>query len=287
MSGAAALAVAALVSAAGSEADASLPSAASVTGTPTTTQTATPTATSTATSTAQPTAPTPTDVGPSPLLPNLRSRLASDVHIVERGEGRRLWFGSALADVGVGPLEVHRRPGARCPQGQQGVDQAIYQDRDGNGRFGRSKDVARVFRASGCEHVTPGEDRWHVDAAARYWLTRAGHRTVIARRPKVSFCLRDSARLPSATAPAFYLACSQDGRKGISVGWSDLYESFLPGQSLRLPKRVGGHTYCLWQQADPLDIFRESNEADNTSVRAIRITLHNHVRYLAGNQRCA
>jgi hypothetical protein len=230
--------------------------------------------------------PTPTDVGPSPLLPNLRSRLASDVHIVVRGNVRRLWFGSALADVGVGPLEVHRRPGTRCPKGLLGVDQAVYQDRDGNGRFSQSKDDAKVFRPSGCEHVTPGEDRWHVDAAARYWLTRTGRSTVIARHPKVSFCLRDSARLPSTTAAAFYLACSRNGRKGISVGWTDLYQSFLPGQSLLLPKGVGGHTYCLWQQADPLDIFRESNETDNTSVRAIRLTRHNHVHYLATNARC-
>jgi hypothetical protein len=282
LSGAAALAVAGLVAAAGSEANASVPSAAAVTGTATSTPTTSPSAPPT---TPVPT-PTPTDVGPSPLLPNMRSRIASSVHIVVRGKARRLWFGSALADDGAGPLEVHRRPGARCPKGQQGVDQAIYQDRDGNGRFGRSKDVTKVFRPSGCEHVTAGEDRWHVDAAARYWLTRAGHTTVLARRPKVSFCLRDSARLPSVSAPAFYLACSRHGRKGISVGWSDLYQSFLPGQSLPLPKRVGGHTYCLWQQADPLDIFRESNETDNTSVRAILITRHNHVHYLAGNERC-
>jgi Lysyl oxidase len=285
MSGAAAIAVAGLGAAAGSAADATVPSAGAVTGTPTSVPTGAPTTSPTAPPTTP--APAPTDVGPSPLLPNLRSRLASDVHVVVRGATRRLWFGSALADDGAGPLEVHRRPGAPCPAGQQGVDQAIYQDRDGNGRFGRSTDVARVFRQSGCEHVTPGEDRWHVDAAARYWLTRAGHPTVIARRPKVSFCLRDSARLPSGTSAAFYLACSRLGHKGISVGWSDLYQSFLPGQSLRLPKRVGGDTYCLWQQADPLDIFRESNETDNTSVRAIRITRHNHVRYLPATQRCA
>ena len=194
--------------------------------------------------------------------------------------------GPTSVGVGVGPLEVHRRPGTRCPKGEQGVDQAVYQDHDGNGRFSGSKDHERVFRPSGCEHVDPGEDRWHIDAAARYWLTRAGHSAVIARRPKVSFCLRDSARLPSATTTAFYLACSRNGRKGITVGWSDLYQSFLPGQSLRLPKRVGGHTYCLWQQADPLDLFRESNETDNISVRAIWITRHNHVRYLASNARC-
>lgn len=53
-----------------------------------------------------------------------------------------------------------------------------------------------------------------------------------------------------------------------------------------LPNRVKGHTYCLWQQADPRDLFRESNEADNFSVRAIRITRNNNVHYLSTNSRC-
>ena len=149
---------------------------------------------------------TPTDVGPAPLLPDLRARRASDVHIVVSGSVRRLRFGSALANIGVGPLQVVRRGGAACPTGERRVDQAIYQDRDGNGRFNRSVDTKKVFRQSGCEIVTPGEDIWHVQHSARYWLTRAGHATVIVRHQKVSFCLRDSLRLPSATTGAFYPA---------------------------------------------------------------------------------
>jgi hypothetical protein len=228
----------------------------------------------------------PTDVGPAPLLPDLRARRASDVHIVVSGSVRHLRFGSVLANIGVGPLQVVRRGGTPCPQGERRVDQAVYQDRDGNGRFNRSIDDKLVFRQSGCEIVTPGEDTWHVRASARYWLTRAGHTKVIVRHPKVSFCLRDSLRLASATTGAFYPHCSRNGRKGISVGWGDLYQSFLPGQSLRLPNRVKGHAYCLWQQADPRDIFRETDETNNTSVRAIRITRHNNVHYLADSARC-
>jgi Lysyl oxidase len=228
----------------------------------------------------------PTDVGPAPLLPDLRVRRASDVHIVVSGTSRRLHFASILANIGVGPLEVSRRGGAACPTGERRVDQAIYQDRNGNGRFNRSKDTKKVFRQSGCEIVTPGEDTWHVAASARYWLTRAGHTKVIARHPKVSFCLRDSFQLPEITSAAFYPHCSRDGRKGISVGWGDLYQSFFPGQSLLLPKRVKGHTYCLWQQADPRDMFRETNETNNTSVRTMHISRHNNIRYLPTQERC-
>jgi hypothetical protein len=220
------------------------------------------------------------------LLPNVRARRATDVHIVVRGSVRRLKFASVLVNVGVGPLELARRGGAPCPAGQRRVDQAVYQDHNGNGRFNRATDVKKVFRQSGCEIVTPGEDTWHIDASARYWLTRAGHTTVIVRHPKVSFCVRDSLRLTPAASAGFYGHCSRDGRKGITVGWGDLYQSFFPGQSLRLPGGVKGHTYCLWQQADPRDLFRESNEADNFSVRAIRIARYNNVRYLATNARC-
>jgi Lysyl oxidase len=228
----------------------------------------------------------PTDVGPAPLLPDLRARKASEVHIVVQGSTRRLLFASTLANIGVGPLQVERRGGAKCPAGQRRVDQAIYQDRNGNGRFNRAKDTKKVFRQSGCEIVTAGEDIWHVQHSARYWLTRAGHTKVIVRHPKVSFCLRDSLRLPSGTGSAFYPHCSRDGRKGISVEWGDLYQSFLPGQSLLLPNRVKGHAYCLWQQADPKDMFRETDETNNTSVRAVHISRYNNVRYLADNKRC-
>jgi len=230
--------------------------------------------------------PAPTDVGAAPLLPNLHARRATQVHVVVHGSTRRLRFASALANVGAGPLELVRRPANPCPSGQLGMDQAVYQDHDANGSFRRGTDTGRVFRVSGCMHTTPGEDRWHVDDSARYWLTGAGQATVLARRAKVSFCLRDSARLPTGAGASFYGTCSRTGRKGISVGWSDLYQEFLPGQSLKLPKGVGGAVYCLWQQADPVDLFRESDETDNISVRAIRITRHDHVRDVASDARC-
>jgi Lysyl oxidase len=228
----------------------------------------------------------PTDVGPAPLLPDLRVRKATELHIVVSGSTRRLLFASTLANIGVGPLQVRRRGPAKCPAGERRIDQTIYQDSNGNGRFNRAKDTKKVFRQSGCEIVTAGEDIWHVEKSARYWLTRAGHTKVIVRHQKVSFCLRDSLRLPSGTGSAFYPHCSRNGRKGISVGWGDLYQSFLPGQSLTLPNRVKHHVYCLWQQADPKDMFRETDETNNTSVRAIHISRHNNVRYLADNARC-
>ncbi len=247
-----------------------------VTATPTTTPPAPPAPT-----------PLPTDVGPSPLLPNLRSRLASDVHVVGHGAVRRLRFGSTLANVGARPHEVVPRPREDCAAGERGVAQAVYQDANGNAAFSRSRDTVRVFRRAGCMHFHPQHNHWHVDASARYWLTRAGDpATVLARHRKVSFCLRDSRQVRPDAGRAFYGACSRDRRQGVTIGWGDLYQSFLPGQSVRLPARARAGTYCLWQQADPLGVLRESDETDNVSVRAIRLSRRDEVRYLPDNRRC-
>lgn len=270
--------------AAGSPAGLRAPVAVVTAPTPTPTPTATPTATPAPTPTPVPTAPstpapTPTDVGQQPLLPNMRSLKASDVRIVKRNGVRRLRFSSTLVDVGAGPLEVLPRPGNRCPKGKRDVAQAVYQDTNGDHRYERATERTRVFRQSGCMEFHPAHNHWHIDASARYWLTRPGVTTVLVRHSKVSFCLRDSRRLPDRKRAAVYGFCSRDRRQGITPGWGDVYESFLEGQSLRLPRHLPRGLYCLHQRADPLDVFRESNETDNDSVRPLRIR-RTRVRYV-------
>jgi hypothetical protein len=294
--GAAALVIAAVAvssgssaGAAGSPDDVRRPVAAATgtdttTPTPTAPPTATPTVTPTSTPTATPT-PTPTDVGRRPLLPNLRTLKASEVRIVKRGSVRRLRFSSTLANVGVGPLEVVPRPGNRCPKGKRDVAQAVYQDRNRDLRYERATERHRVFRQSGCMEFHPAHNHWHVDASARYWLTRPRVDTVLVRHAKVSFCLRDSRRLPDRQRAAVYGACSRDKRQGITPGWGDVYEWFLPGQELTLPRHLPRGLYCLHQRADPLNVLRESNETDNDSVRALRIR-RTHVHYV-DTRRCS
>ena len=122
------------------------------------------------------------------------------MRIVTRDGVRRLRFSSTLADVGVGPLEVVPRPGNRCPKGERDVAQAVYQDRNGDHRYQRATEHHRVFRQAGCMVFHPAHNHWHIDASARYWLTRPGGATVLVRHSKVSFCLRDSRRLPDRSA---------------------------------------------------------------------------------------
>jgi hypothetical protein len=215
--------------------------------------------------------PTPTDVGHHPLLPNVDSLKAKGVRIVKRSGRRHLLFSSTLVDRGVGPLEIVPQPGKICPAGKRDVAQAIYQDKNRDGRYQRLLEHHRVFRQAGCMQFHPSHNHWHVDASARYWLTKPGVAKRIVKHSKVSFCLRDSIRLPGKTRHSFYGACSRDARQGITPGWGDVYQWFLPGQELVLPRHLPKGLYCLHQRADPLDLFRESDETDNDSVRALRI----------------
>jgi hypothetical protein len=92
----------------------------------------------------------------------------------------------------------------------------------------------------------------------------------------MSFCLRDSERMPASYGtfhqPEYYGACSKWAPQGISVGWVDIYQSFLAGQSLRLPNRSRNGLYCLKTTVDPGNKLIESENYDNSSLRAFTLT---------------
>jgi hypothetical protein len=214
---------------------------------------------------------------PKPLLPDLAPLRASDLSIVHiRGGGRTLRFAGTLANIGQGPLELvtnHARP---CPRGEHHASQIIYRDVDANNRFKRAVDKEFRRKSAGCFLFHREHNHWHFDAAARYRLfnpkVRHGY---IAQARKVSFCLRDSERVPEAMGRfhqrSYYGDCSLSRPEGITVGWADVYESFLSGQSLRLPPRVRSGVYCLSVKADPKGLLYETDEDNNVSYRAFRI----------------
>lgn len=217
------------------------------------------------------------------LRPNLVVLPAADVHVQRTPKGRRLRFESALGNIGRGPIEVRPRGRADCPPGKHLAVQAIYKDMDGSGRFHRKHDDRIAARRAGCMVFHRRHDHWHFEAASRYVLFRRDQprRRTVARR-KMSFCLRDSRELPESYKvhryPERYGACSQKEPQGISIGWVDVYQSFLAGQSLRLPKGAGNGLYCLRIQVDPRDALIESDDDDNGSVRAFFLN-GDRVRY--------
>ena len=220
------------------------------------------------------TAPGPSgDRTPVPgLLPNVQVLPASNPLVDTAGPGRRLRFDSTLVNTGPGPFEVVPDPLTRCPPRQRHVSQVVYRDADGDGRYDREVDRTRVVVAAGCMLFHPGHDHWHVDATAAYRLTPSGSAEPLAERAKVSFCLRDSDRLRAGEGDRKrYGECARDRRQGISVGWTDLYDNTLEGQTLRLPPDLGDGDYCLRLRADPFDLFRESDEQDNESAVVVRL----------------
>jgi hypothetical protein len=223
------------------------------------------------TATAKP-RPTPTDDGR--LLPNLMSLPAEDISLELVDGQRRLRFASIIANTGIGPVETLPDGREPCPPDQRHASQVLYNDVNGNGRYEREVDVEKSTRVAGCMLFHATHDHWHFDAAASYTLTTPISKTTIAASEKVSFCWRDSRQVPGSAdsrPTEFYGDCTRDTVQGITPGWADVYRATLPDQHLDLPPDLADGVYCLWNEADPLKLLDETNDADNAAARPIRI----------------
>ena len=212
------------------------------------------------------------------LLPNMTPLRATDIYVTGSGRSRQLRFQTSLANVGRGPLEVRPNRALPCPGNQRGASQVIYRDVDGNGSFRRDVDTRFTRRKAGCMVFHPTHNHWHFEASSFYSLRPAGDGPDhVAAYRKTSFCFRDSERVPARMGtfnrPPYYGACSSDRPMGVNIGWTDVYQSFLDGQSLNLGDRnkVPNGRYCLGIRVDPKDAMRESDETDNVALRALRI----------------
>jgi hypothetical protein len=250
-----------------------------VTPTPTDTTTGSPSPTPTDTPTPTPT-PTTTTPPVAGFLPDLIALPANELSVQVRKDGRRLRFSSSLGNTGVGPIEVRPNNLLPCPEGQHNSTQIIYVDANANGLYNAKKDTGFVRHRAGCMIYHPLHHHWHFKASARYTLRApvAEGQTegiVVSARRKVSFCLRDTARVPARYGEFDYdLAygrCTKRSPQGISIGWMDIYQSFLAGQALRLPDDLPNGLYCLETVVDPIDQLVETNNDNNSSVRALRI----------------
>ncbi|MGH3453290.1 MAG: lysyl oxidase family protein [Nocardioidaceae bacterium] len=212
---------------------------------------------------------------PAVLPPDMRSLNARDLQIKGNGNDRQLRFAAWLANDGPGPLLVEPRPRGSCPAGQRSAAQLVHVDTAEDGVFQRGRDPARHPRPSGCMVDHPTHDHWHFDAMARYALTTVDGTEVLAEHDKVSFCLRDNTPVPG-TVPRqrkeFFGECGPRTPQGISPGWVDVYDVDTPGQGLRLPTGTADGAYCLHLEADPHDQLLETDETDNATALAVRIT---------------
>jgi hypothetical protein len=198
-------------------------------------------------------------------------------------DGRRfLRMENKIVNIGTGPAEVFaRRGGPREMDGEQVVTDAA----GGRRRFATG---AEIYYTS---VPTRGGDYWKLDQAARFelWTQSPDGRVAALARigPKLRYCLRDLLRLRGdlfgAPGRRVFGACNQTASKqqvtlGTSVGWADVYPASYPGNVIDVTGLQG--CFVVRHVADPQNHLLEINEANNVSVRVVRLP------YKPGRQGC-
>jgi hypothetical protein len=89
----------------------------------------------------------------------------------------------------------------------------------------------------------------------------------VAAGRKVSFCLEDVRRWDSAANQAEVYNCSD---QGIQAGWSDIYDSGLPGQWIDVTGLPAG-TYTLEITMNPEQVLLEADYTNNTTAIQVEI----------------
>ena len=233
----------------------------------------------------------------SARLPDLDQELPWDLQVTSRGAGRerqhRLGFGSAVRNVGAGPLIVSgRRRWAGMPT--MTADQHI-EVADGPTAVVEGVGRLRYVRARDHEH-------WHLLDFERYGLRPAGGGARRVNDRKTGFCLGDRyrtrGRLPARPpAPRYTSRCGlgATGRRslveGISVGYGDDYPANLEGQSLPLTGLAPGR-YLLIHRVNVRRRLQESDYGNNASSLLLRLRWRAGVprvrvlRRCPGTERC-
>jgi len=206
--------------------------------------------------------------GPADTIhyPDLRTLPPSNIGIEYNPvTGRKLLrFSNTIANAGEGPLELI--PTNNATTGTTDAYQRLY-----------SHDDAGNWRVASTVHVGtfvfhPQHEHWHFEDFARYELRDAapdgspGSR-VLASSDKVSFCAMDSELFDSTlehAGEAAYVPCNATDPQGISVGWADVYDWDLYGQTLDISGLFDGD-YWLVSTADPGNLLDEGGGAAETN----------------------
>ncbi len=201
---------------------------------------------------------------PTLLLPDLRTLEPSGLRISRfSSDGTKLLkLTNSVWNGGFGPLELIG--GVDTGSGTQHVIQRILKD---DGEYSEKSIGEFVFH--------PGHNHWHLDSFSVYelWTLQPNGMLdqVVATSGKVSYCLRDIYRSAEAEQidRAGFTSCSPV-RQGLSVGWTDVYQYYLAGQSIDITGLKDG-TYALMSIADPFNLIQESDETNNGIVIYLEI----------------
>ncbi len=168
-------------------------------------------------------------------------------------------FSNGTANVGDGKLYVYGT-GIDNGDGTEDIMQRIYFT---GGGF--------TDRTAGTFVFHPSHNHIHVEEWCEYRVRQVlpndGVGPIVVKGQKTSFCILDldiyDTTLPNYNPAGQFFSCSST-IQGLSVGWMDIYDRSLAGQSIDITGVPAG-TYWLESEADPNDAFLERDESNNTA----------------------
>jgi Lysyl oxidase len=212
------------------------------------------------------------------LLPDLVTLRISQGDLVLQPVGNKLFlrFANEVGNTGRGPLELYPSAdsndcdGDGNPANDRDAYQRIFLDSNGDDVFHRGQDVSSAGFLVGCQRYHPRHNHWHLLNFARYKLVRQSTGRTVALSTKIGFCIIDQDRrfpsLPGSPQQGYYPAgsadCYADTIDGISIGWTDTYRPFTPGQVINVTGLPRGR-YCLVSTTDPDKLLREFANSNN------------------------
>jgi hypothetical protein len=211
---------------------------------------------------------------PDLLLPDLIAEPPTSIRELYVGSRRYLQFTTAIGNIGDGPLLLE----GRTISTSAGVVTQAYQ-------LILRRDGSRCARPAGQFEFHDRHRHWHFERFAGYELRRGDPLSgeLLGGGTKTSFCLLDIANIRGYHPQRFprqlsILTCkSAQDLQGISVGWKDVYDRILPGQSINLDPdpdhRVPQGSYYLVNVADPDHQIWELDTANNAGSTVVGLSL--------------
>lgn len=201
-----------------------------------------------------------------------------DSERTEDGAKQCLRFDQVLQNTGDGPLELAFDREVGTAQ-DEAVAQRIY--RSDKTSYEASAGEVEFHPVHGHYHFKgfAESDLWPTDAAGRPTGT-----TPVVKGEKVSFCVSDtdlagfgrkgdaplSYPAPDCLDPKRVEGTTEHFWYGLSRGWADRYNWYLPDQMIDTRGLADGN-YVLFTTVDPDNKLRESNETNNCS--SVKLTL--------------
>lgn len=211
------------------------------------------------------------------LMPDLAPEPPVDLRTRTEGDRVTVRFSSTLVNVGQGDFILR---GTRASDDWVVEQEILYSE--GGGEL-RPTSATMVWGGDGHEH-------WHIERVATYTLYRLGDDGEIIEGDialpdaKIGFCFYDHTQsLEDGPDEAVYShedCGDQDDEKirmAMSIGWSDIYDFDLPGQSIDITDLEDGF-YRVVGVADPQNWFEEAVEENNETWIDIELLTQDDLR---------